>query len=208
MNGWSFGADARAWGRAQSHSQYNAERPMFGATPSYSKNAFYQTDQGPKVSMGRRSAGSGQRYSGMTALSSLPAAKHVFGGRTQQRVSSASLPGPGAYSPSHVKAAYNRLHVPQPGTSAFVCGLPRTALPLLTNTCSEPGYGTLAADSRSWSRAGARGPQAQRFKRPPGTGSNLPSQKVPPAPGAYDVGTHSWPAEGFIGTARGFNHNR
>ena len=201
MNGWSVGADARAWGSARAHSQYNAKRPMFGATPSYSKAAFYNTDQGPKVSMTRRSAASGQRYSGMTALSS----SRVFG---ENRASSAALPGPGEYSPSlTAAAAYRRLHVPQPGTSAFVCGLPRTALPLLTHTSSEPGYASLAHDGRSWTRAGSRGPQAQRFQRPPGAGSNLPSQKISPGPGAYGA-DHPWPAEGFMGTGRGFNHNR
>ena len=201
MNGWSIGADARAWGRARAHAQYSAQRPMFASTPSYSKNAYYETNQGPKSGMTKRVAAQGHRYSGMTALSS----NREFG---ENRASSASLPGPGQYSPPlTAHAAYRRLHIRQPGTSAFCCGLPRTALPLLANTRSEPGYASLANDGRAWTRAGARAPQSQRFQRPPGAGSNLPSQKISPGPGAYGS-DRPWPEEGVIGTSRGFNHNR
>ena len=81
----------------------------------------------------------------------------------------------------------------------------------LPHRTAEPGYSSVALDRSAWNRKGSGHPKGeawakgQRFRRPPGPGSNLPESKPPPGPGSYQK-LHSWPTSGYTGTAKGFNH--
>ena len=98
-------------------------------------------------------------------------------------------------------------------SSPFASGaLARPSAHPAGHAAAEPGYATIAGDERARRQAyyghvkGMPILKAQRWERPPGPGSNRPAGKLTPGPGAYSK-LHAWPAGGFIGTARGYNHN-
>ena len=117
--------------------------------------------------------------------------------------------GPGTYD-THL-----RIEMPRssPGSSAFASGVVRSVPdPMNRGRTAEPGYSTLATDRAQWHRHANRQAkgfsfsQTQRWQRPAGPGSNRPSERGTPGPGAYGR-LHAWPQGGFRGSAHGYNHN-
>ncbi|KAL1515305.1 hypothetical protein AB1Y20_001937 [Prymnesium parvum] len=185
---------------------YATERTFYSGRGSASATDFYNTDQGPKATLYHRVSRSPYRYGAMRASS---AGREVKASSpacaTTERV------GPGTY---HV----GNQRVPPPprrrdvGSAVFASATPRLgkewAVPPKT---AEPVYSSLSVDRKSWTSRGNKYTKgmsfgsAQRFKRAPGPGTNLPAQVPVPGPGAY-CGLHSWPDQGFNGTARGYNY--
>jgi hypothetical protein len=121
--------------------------------------------------------------------------------------------GPGKYDPGVPSELGTRPAFSIDGSSAFASGtlrIPPTSFSLPHRT-SEPAFSSVAQDNSAWNKhengqkKGASFSCTQRFQRRAGPGSNLPESKPPPGPGQY-LKLHSWPAKGYLGTARGFNH--
>lgn len=204
-NFWSLDADQRAWvARGKGFSMHRADRTYYKTQKPASATDFYNTDQSSKMSVTHKVQRSPYRYVGMRAESAHnPGAYLGFVQGTPEAV------GPGSYQPH----AFRIERSEDSGSSAFGSQQPRTAENFMVRgRTAEPGYSTLETDLRLWQRhangqvKGRTFACAQRWKRPPGPGSNLPGEKLTPGPGAYGK-LHSWPGGGFKGTARGFNHN-
>ena len=223
-NFWSLDHDSRSWLRqGKGFTMHKNERTYYEAPKSASATDFYNTDQSSKMSLAHRVQRSPYRYVSMRSQSAGRASDGTYLGNhsgTSERV------GPGAYSVgmgSYVPTAggsniYREVHMPrsEPGSSPFASGLPRDGGALgsgkVRGRNAEPGYATLAVDRATWNKhanqqlKGHSFPKTMRFHRPPGPGSNLPSQKDNPGPGSYGR-LFSWPDQGFRGSARGYNHN-
>lgn len=204
-NFWSLDADQRAWtARGKGFSLYRADRRYYQTPKPASATDFYNTDQSSKMSVTHKVQRSPYRYVGMRVESA-----HNTGAYLGLVAGTPEQVGPGSYKPNAVRMERSE----GSGSSAFASGQPRTGDNfVLRGRTAEPGYSTLETDLRLWQRhangqaKGLSFSNAQRWKRAPGPGSNLPGEKLIPGPGAYGT-LHSWPDEGFKGTARGFNHN-
>jgi len=206
-NFWSLDHDNRNWVRQGKHFSMHAnERVYMPTKQGASASDFYNTDQASKVSLGRKVQRSPYRYVSMIEKSHgrdvSPAIGHSY---APLMVSTTERGGPGAYSPGSQQ-------MPRwaPNTSAFASGLPRCST-FDSRASSEPAYSTLETDEKlrklheNGQTKGATFAMTQRWQRPAGPGSNRPSDKATPGPGAYGK-LHSWPGKGFMGTAYGFNH--
>ena len=206
-NFWSLDHDAANWvSKGKGFSMYRSERPYHESQKPASATDFYNTDQGAKTSLAHKVQRSPYRYVSMREQSSGRGGDTYLGTYigTSERV------GPGAYA----LGAYREHKMPrcEPYSSSFASGVPRAgSAPKLKG---EVGYSTLATDLATWNLhgsnrqlKGASFSKSMRWERPPGPGSNRPADKSAPGPGAYGR-LHSWPEAGFLGSARGFNHNR
>lgn len=206
-NFYSLDHDQRAWvAPGKSFSLYRNERTYFEPQKPASATDFYNTDQSAKMSLSHKVQRSPYRYVAMRAHSA---------GRDHDRaylgtfISTPERVGPGLYNENlRVGVSMPRI---SPNSSAFASGVVRGST--LKRQFAEPGYATLALDNKTWTRhanlitKGHTFPQLQRWQRPPGPGSNRPSEKATPGPGSYGK-LHAWPDEGFKGSSRGFNLNR
>ena len=143
------------------------------------------------------------------------AMRRESGGRSEPVVPSGTdeVVGPGKYDPAIPTEVGRKPAFSIDGTAAFASRelrVPPQSFQLPHRT-AEPGYSSVALDRSAWNRKGSGHPKGeawakgQRFRRPPGPGSNLPESKPPPGPGSYQK-LHSWPQSGYTGTAKGFNH--
>ena len=122
--------------------------------------------------------------------------------------------GPGKYDPMLPTEVGKKPAFSIDGSSSFASGslrVPPSSISLPHRT-AEPGYSSLAHDRSSWNdkangqTKGEAFGRGQRFRRAAGPGSNLPDSKPMPGPGSYQK-LHQWPTAGYMGTAKGFNHN-
>ena len=213
-NFWSLDHDHRARCSGKSCSLYKSDRKYTGITKPASATDFYNIDQMSKASLAHKVHRSPYRYVSMRSESEgLPKELLSFATPT----GTTAKVGPGSYSPIASGDSWglsrSSTSTSPRGSSAFASGQARTGAGNfgLPGRTAEPGYATLAVDQKLWVRH-ANGQSkglsfgcAQRWKRPPGPGSNLPAVVATPGPGTYGK-THAWPNEGFSGTARGFNH--
>jgi len=209
-NCYTLEADEREWHSEGKHfTLYSNDRTFYAGQGSASATDFYNTDQASKVSLHHRVSRSPYRYAAMRSSSAgrggMPGASLELLTATNDKV------GPGTYTADTYKVPLPRRRH-EVGSSVFASGTPRIgAVGASPHRIAEPGYATLREDGKYWQLAENRQTKgksfgnAQRWKRLPGPGTNLPAQKIPPGPGAYGE-LHSWPAGGFRGTARGFNH--
>jgi hypothetical protein len=202
FNYWSLESDAQDWVAQGKHfSLHKRDRDYEGIRKPASATDFYNTDQSSKMSLSNRVTHSPLRYVNMRTQSA---------GRTGPYlgtlISTGVRVGPGAYSP-HASTMPRQ----EPNLSVFASGSLARA-PAGNRNMGEACYATLDADERARKHAhflkqkGAPILQSMRWERPVGPGSNLPAAKINPGPGAYRT-LHSWPSTGYMGTARGYNHN-
>lgn len=205
-NFWSLDHDQKTWlAQGKGFSLHKVERTYQKTPGSASATDFYNTDQGAKMSLTHKTQCSPFRYVGMRTQSAgrdSPVCGS-FGG-LPERV------GPGSYD-THLRPEMPRS---SPGSSAFASGVVRSVPdPMNRGRTAEPGYSTLATDHAKWKRHANRQAkgytfsETQRWQRPAGPGSNRPSERGTPGPGAYGR-LHDWPQAGFRGSARGYNHNQ
>lgn len=207
-NCWSLTHDKRNWVAQGKHfSMCINDRVYMPTKQPASANDFYNTDQASKVTIARKIQRSPYRYINMSQKSAgrdaSPAMGHTY---SPLSVSTTERGGPGAYSPGSQQ-------MPRwaPNSSSFASTQPRCGSFDLMRHSSEPGYSSLETDEKlrklheNGQSKGGTFAMTQRWARPAGPGSNRPSEKATPGPGAY-VNLHSWPAKGFMGTAYGFNH--
>lgn len=203
-NFWSVDHDNANWvAQGKNFTMYKVDRDYEAVKKPASASDFYNTDQSSKVSLGRRVQHSPYRYVTMRSQSQGRSGGQYLG----TSIGTSGRVGPGAYSP-------HALTMPrqEPLMSVFASGsLSRP--PAGSRSAGEACFATLDVDERKRKHAhflhqkGVPILQSQRWERPVGPGSNLPSAKDTPGPGSYSH-LHSWPSTGFIGTARGFNHNK
>ena len=199
-NCWTIDHDNKEWvAQGKTFSMYKHDRDYAAIRKPASASDFYNTDQGPKMSVGQRVQRSGYRYVGMRTQSA--------GRGGVASLSTGARVGPGAYNP-HLATMPRQA----PMMSAFASG--SLSRPFAgARSAGDICCASIAQDERRrkdlyyQKQKGVPMLHAQRWERPVGPGSNLPSAKLPPGPGAYGK-AHSWPATGFLGTARGFNHNQ
>uniref|UniRef100_A0A7S4FBM2 Uncharacterized protein n=1 Tax=Chrysotila carterae TaxID=13221 RepID=A0A7S4FBM2_CHRCT len=199
--------DRRAWNGATAFTQYKNDRSLLTVTKPASATDYYDTNSGKCTEISRASERSPMRYSGM---------RETAAARNECRPNSSTneLVGPGSYSPTNKQKWEPRLvqgeQIPLP---VFADAQPRTRSADFMHACSSgtPGYSSLVHDQRNWQRhdnnrqKGAYIPRERRFQKPAGSPTRAYSGS--PGPGSYGK-IASWPTQGYIGTARGFNHNR
>ena len=187
---------------ARSTKLYTTERTYFSGPKPASATDFYNTDQSSKMSVERRVTASPYRYFGMRAEAGPRVPPGPYLGTY---TSTPDEVGPGSYDQDE-----KRMPRHEPGTSAFASGMVRGRR--IGSASTEPGYSSLSTDLALWNRHANRQskgysfPKVVRWERAPGPGSNRPAALDTPGPGAYRS-QPSWPAKGFKGSARGFNHN-
>jgi hypothetical protein len=202
-NFWSIDHDQRNWVEGKGFAMHKNERPYHTGTMPAGNADFYNTDQGTKMSLGHKVSTSPYRYASMRTQSA--GRGNGDGPYLGNYIGTPDRVGPGSYAVG--AHSMPRCH---PGSSAFASGMTRTMANV--RGLAEPGYSSLTTDHALWNRhANRQGKgytfqQTQRWERPPGPGSNRPSAKDTPGPGAY-LKQHSYPGKGFKGTGRGFNHN-
>ena len=202
-NFWSLDHDARNWvAQGKNFTAYRHDRDFAPVRKPASASDFYNTDQGAKMALTHRVQRSPYRYVSMRSQS----AGRDGGNYLGTSIGTGGRVGPGTYSP-HAQDMPRQ----EPLFSVLASGsLSRP--PAGQRNASEACFATLDEDERQRSHAhflhqkGAPFLQTMRWARPVGPGSNRPADKITPGPGAYGK-LHSWPSTGFIGTARGFNHN-
>ena len=206
-NFYSLDYDSRSWvTQGKNFSMYKHDRSYYEPQKPASASDFYNTDQSSKMSLSHKVQRSPYRYVTMRSHSAGRSHDKAYLGTfigTPERV------GPGLYN-ENLRVGLSMPRV-SPGSSSFASGMVRGASP--NQQFAEPGYSTLATDSRVWNKhanaivKGYTFQQTQRWQRAPGPGSNRPSEKMTPGPGSYGK-LHSWPDSGFKGSSRGFNLNR
>uniref|UniRef100_A0A7S3C5L0 Uncharacterized protein n=1 Tax=Haptolina ericina TaxID=156174 RepID=A0A7S3C5L0_9EUKA len=185
---------------------FHTERPPASAT------AYYNLDEkGPTIGMGNKAPISPWRYVCMRSTSAGRTPKEGEG-ILGLKISTTEKVGPGSYSAHTIKVPPAEPQRKVPGSCVFASTRPRVGKEgMLPWRVAEPGFSSLAVDQRAWQQhenqmtKGNSFANTQRFRRPAGPGSNLPTQKIPPGPASYGK-LHSWPAGGFKSSSRGFNH--
>jgi len=220
----SLDLDNREWVKqGVNFMMYKNERIYHASQKPASATDFYNTDQSSKMSLSHRVQRSPHRYVTMRSQSVGREGDRAYLGMfvgTPERVGPGSyVVGMGTYVPTAGgKAIYRELHMPrcEPMSSPFASGLPRNGgaqgFGVLRNRTAEPGYSTLDTDQSTWKKhenqqtKGFSFNKTHRWVRSPGPGSNQPSEKDTPGPGAYGR-IHVWPKNGFKGSSHGYNHN-
>ena len=223
-NFWSLDHDARDWTRSgKNFSLHKTDRSYQPTKKAASASDFYNTDQSSKQSLAHRVQRSPYRY---VAMRSQSAGREGDGTYLGNFIGTPERVGPGAYvvgMGTYVSTAggsniYRDTHMPrcEPLSSPFASGLPRDGGVLAGNVMrgrvAEPGYATLNVDHATWVKhenrqtKGYSFEKTQRFVRPPGPGSNRPSEKATPGPGSYGR-LFVYPEMGFKGSGKGYNHN-
>lgn len=190
-NCWSLEHDERVRSGGVSFSQYRSDRKYHDQAKPASNTDYYNIDQSNKMSLAHKVHRSPYRYGGMLSESA-----GRGGSDTSYLGNSIGTPervGPGSYSPIAASARGYALSLSRGvGSSAFASRQARTGNNFgLPGRTAEPGYASLAVDERLWMRRANGQPKgasfgcAQRWKRPPGPGSNLPAEKDTPGPGSY-----------------------
>lgn len=204
-NYWSLDHDERTRA-AKGFTLHATEREYARVTVSSSSATdFYDIDKGPKMSLQRSVSRSSRRYTGMQTLSA------GRSGPLSAALATGHAVGPGSYSPGA-----RRVAAPPPrrpvGSAPFASAVERSWESRQPHPAAEPGYATVALDARCWLQHSNHLPRgrsfgnAQRFRRAPGPGSNVPTPSTTPGPGAYGKSRPICPPAGFSGTSRGHHH--
>ena len=168
-NFYSLDYDSRSWvTQGKNFSMYKHDRSYYEPQKPASASDFYNTDQSSKMSLSHKVQRSPYRYVTMRSHSAGRSHDKAYLGTfigTPERV------GPGLYD-ENLRVGLSMPRV-SPGSSSFASGMVRGASP--NQQFAEPGYSTLATDSRVWNKhanaivKGYTFQQTQRWQRAPST---------------------------------------